>query len=48
VSSQNRNNAIEKVYSLIGSEHGLKRNFIDITDIDERVEPGEKSGSENE
>ncbi|MEA1864100.1 MAG: 50S ribosomal protein L18Ae [Euryarchaeota archaeon] len=48
VSSQNRNNAIEKVYSLIGSEHGLKRNFIDITDIDERVEPGEKSGSEDE
>ncbi len=47
VSSQNRNNAIEKVYSLIGSEHGLKRNFIEITDIDERGELGEEPGSED-
>ncbi len=35
VSSQNQKNAIEKVHSLIGSEHRLKRNFIDITDISE-------------
>ncbi|MEA1965893.1 MAG: 50S ribosomal protein L18Ae [Euryarchaeota archaeon] len=35
VSSQNQKNAIEKVYSLIGSEHGLKRNFIDVTDVSE-------------
>lgn len=48
VSSQNRNNAIGKVYSLIGSEHGLKRNFIDITDIDELGELGEEPGSEDE
>ncbi|MCK4459341.1 MAG: 50S ribosomal protein L18a [Methanosarcinales archaeon] len=31
VSSQNEKNAIEKVYSLIGSENKLKRNFIEIT-----------------
>ncbi|MCK5109646.1 MAG: 50S ribosomal protein L18a [Methanosarcinales archaeon] len=31
VSSQNERNAIEKVYSLIGSENKLKRNFIKIT-----------------
>lgn len=31
VSSQNEKNAIEKVYSLIGSENKLKRNFIKIT-----------------
>ena len=30
VSSQNEKNAIEKVYSLIGSENKLKRNFIKI------------------
>lgn len=48
VSSQNRNNAIEKVYSLIGSEHGLKRNFIEITDIGELGELGEEPGSEDE
>ena len=35
VSSQNQKNAIEKVYSLIGSEHRLKRNLIDITDVSE-------------
>ena len=35
VSSQNRKNAIEKVYSLIGSKHRLKRNFINITDVSE-------------
>lgn len=35
VSSQNEKNAIEKVYSLIGSEHRLKRNFIRIEGISE-------------
>ena len=35
VSSQNQKNAIEKVYSLIGSEHRLKRNLINITDVSE-------------
>jgi large subunit ribosomal protein LX len=28
VTSQNEKNAREKVYSLVGSEHGLKRNNI--------------------
>lgn len=28
VASQNEKNAEDKVYSLIGSEHGLKRNLI--------------------
>jgi len=28
VASQNEKNAQDKVYSLIGSEHGLKRNLI--------------------
>ena len=28
ITSQNEKNAKEKVYSLIGSEHGLKRNYI--------------------
>lgn len=28
VTSQNEKNAKDKVYSLIGSEHGLKRNLI--------------------
>ncbi|MEA1944800.1 MAG: 50S ribosomal protein L18Ae [Euryarchaeota archaeon] len=36
VSSQNKKNAIEKVYSLIGSEHGLKRNLIRIAEVDEQ------------
>ncbi len=28
VESQNEKNAIDKVYSLLGSEHGLKRDLI--------------------
>lgn len=35
ISSQNKKNALEKVHSLIGSEHGLKRNFIRITGAEE-------------
>lgn len=30
VTSQNKKNAIEKAYSLIGSEHGLERRLIKI------------------
>ena len=30
VASQNEKNAKDKVYSLIGSEHGLKRNLIQL------------------
>jgi large subunit ribosomal protein LX len=37
VSSNNEKNAAEKLYSLIGSEHGLKRKMIRI----ESVEPDE-------
>lgn len=33
VSVLNEKNAREKVYSLIGSEHGLKRNFIHLDSI---------------
>ena len=33
ITSQNESNASEKVYSLIGSEHGLKRNFIKLESI---------------
>ncbi len=33
VSSLNEKNAREKVYSLIGSEHGLKRNLIRLDSI---------------
>jgi len=33
VSSNNEKNATEKLYSLIGSEHGLKRNLIRIDSI---------------
>jgi large subunit ribosomal protein LX len=33
VTSQNEKNAKEKVFSLIGSEHGLKRNFIKLESI---------------
>jgi large subunit ribosomal protein LX len=31
----NKNNASERTYSLIGSEHGLKRNLIKIESIGE-------------
>ncbi len=33
VTSNNEKNAAEKLYSLIGSEHGLKRNLIQIESI---------------
>jgi large subunit ribosomal protein LX len=33
VSSNNEKNAAEKLYSLIGSEHGLKRKLIRIESI---------------
>ena len=33
VESQNEKNAVNKVYSLMGSEHGLKRDFIKINEV---------------
>lgn len=33
VESQNEKGAVEKVYSLMGSEHGLKRNLIKIDGV---------------
>ncbi|MDD1735101.1 MAG: 50S ribosomal protein L18a [Methanothrix sp.] len=33
VNSQNEKNAIGKVYSLMGSEHGLKRDQIKIDEV---------------
>jgi large subunit ribosomal protein LX len=33
ISSNNEKNAVEKLYSLIGSEHGLKRKLIRIESI---------------
>ncbi len=33
VESQNEKNAIDKVYSLMGSEHGLKRDLIKIDEV---------------
>ncbi len=35
VSSQNKKNATEKIYSLIGSEHGLERRLIKIESAEE-------------
>ena len=35
VSSQNKKNASEKIYSLIGSHHGLKRRLIKIDSVEE-------------
>lgn len=35
VESQNEKNALEKVYSLFGSKHGLKRNFVKIDSVEE-------------
>ena len=35
VTSQNEKNAIEKAYSLIGSEHGLERRLIKIEGAEE-------------
>jgi large subunit ribosomal protein LX len=34
VSSNNEKNAAEKLYSLIGSEHGLKRRMIRIDSVE--------------
>ena len=33
VASQNEKNAVNKVYSLMGSEHGLKRDCIKIDEV---------------
>jgi len=33
ISSNNEKNAIDKTYSLFGSKHGLKRNFIRIESV---------------
>ncbi|VVB68265.1 50S ribosomal protein L18Ae [uncultured archaeon] len=33
VESQNEKNAVDKVYSLMGSEHGLKRDLIKIDEV---------------
>jgi large subunit ribosomal protein LX len=33
VDSQNEKNAVNKVYSLMGSEHGLKRDQIKIDEV---------------
>ncbi len=33
VESQNEKNAVDKVYSLMGSEHGLKRGLIKIDGV---------------
>jgi len=35
ITSQNKNNAMDKAYSLIGSEHGLKRRLIKIEGVEE-------------
>ena len=35
VTSQNKKNAIEKAFSLIGSEHGLERRLIKIEGAEE-------------
>jgi len=33
VESQNEKNAVNKVYSLMGSQHGLKRGLINIDEV---------------
>jgi len=38
ITTINKNLASEKVFSLIGSEHGLKRSLIKINSIDEAKE----------
>jgi len=35
VTSQNKKNALEKAFSLVGSEHGLKRRLIKIESTEE-------------
>ncbi|ATZ61037.2 MAG: 50S ribosomal protein L18Ae [Methanosarcinales archaeon Met12] len=37
ISSQNEKTVVEKTYSLMGSEHGLKRNFVRIHSVKERI-----------
>lgn len=36
VKSNNEKNAVEKTYSLLGSEHGLKRNQIKISGVKQK------------
>jgi large subunit ribosomal protein LX len=38
ITSPNKNNAQEKIYSLLGSEHGLKRSLIKIESIEEEAQ----------
>ncbi len=38
IATHNKNNAQEKAYSLIGSEHGLKRGAIKIESVEEAKE----------
>lgn len=38
ITSPTKNNATEKTYSLIGSEHGLRRSLIKIESIEEAKE----------
>ncbi|WP_406600981.1 50S ribosomal protein L18Ae [Methanolobus mangrovi] len=35
IESQNEKNALDKVYSLFGSKHGLKRSLIKIDSVNE-------------
>ena len=35
VPSQNERNAVERIYSLVGSQHGIKRNLIKIHSVRE-------------
>ncbi|MBU3966429.1 MAG: 50S ribosomal protein L18a [Euryarchaeota archaeon] len=35
ITSQNKKNAMDKAYSLIGAEHGLKRRLIKIEGVEE-------------
>ncbi len=35
ITSPNKKNASEKAFSLIGSEHGLKRNLVKIESVEE-------------
>jgi len=38
ITSPNKNNGKEKTYSLIGSEHGLRRSLIKIESVEEVTE----------
>jgi len=35
ISSNSEKNAVEKAYSILGSKHGIKRNFIKIESVEE-------------